>query len=251
MRPKIAESLSMEKPAHRPYSKRILGILGGATLLIIIAHLVLQYLNLEVFYQQQGQIYELSNRFDLDDESSVPTWFSQFTMLGISVLALLTAYFQSDRGKQRLWGLIATIGLIMSIDEVATLHEYFLQTLHVLFFKDASSGLLANAWVVVAPFVLLIAGLIAWKMYIYLPKRTLLLFITAGVTFMTGAVVIDLITSVSPREMFLNQGIYVAIEESFELFANVLVIYTIADYLETNYYDAISGSLKKLKASKN
>lgn len=238
------------KKTNLPYSTRLLSILLKVTVLILSLHFLMQYLNLEVFYQQNGQIYELANRFDLDDESSVPTWFSQILFLLISLGALLAAYFQTNNASRNLWRIIAGIGLLFSLDEATTLHEYILQTLHVLFFKDASPTGQHNAWWLVAPFVLAAGAWLIWKALRLLPRQTVTLFMTAGFTFLAGAFVVDMITSTAYRETFLNQGILVAIEESFELLGTVIALYAIADYLETYHYESINAALKQLRYSR-
>ena len=235
------------KTAGRVQSIRLLRMLLKITLLILFIHLLLQFLNLNVYHQQNGQIYELSNRFDFDDESSVPSWFSQALFLAIGVFALLAAYLQTKKAQRRLWGIIALLGLVCSIDEVAALHERVLQTIHVTFYQDASPTGLDNAWWIIAPLLLIVGGWLVWMMVRLLPRRTMLLFVVSGTTFLVGAVVVDLITSVVSREWFLNQGILVAAEEIVELLASVFALYAIADYLEGNHGTALSNAARQLK----
>lgn len=231
------------------YSTRLLWTLLAAIGIVLGLHLLLQYLNLQVFYQQNGQVYELSNRFDLDDESSVPSWFSQALFLAIGAGAGLAAYLQTNKPIRRLWQVIAALGLLFSIDEVSTLHEHVLQTVHVLFFKDASPTGLANAWWLVAPFILLAGGWMLWKMMRLLPRRTMLLFGIAGLAFLSGAIVIDLLTSIVPRETFLNQGILVASEETLELLGTATALYAIINYLETRHHTSLARAIKQLRDS--
>jgi hypothetical protein len=238
------------KNTSRTYSARIFKILASATLLILFMHLLLQYLNLEIFHQQNGPIYELSNRFDLDDESSVPTWFSQGLFLSIGFLALLAAYLSPKVAVRRLWLLIGSIGLIFSIDEIATLHEFVLQMLHVLFFQEASPTNSDNAWLIVAPFVLIAALIFARKIWSLLPRRTVVLLIAGGGVFLIGAIAVDLMISIGARETFLNQGILVAIEETLELFGTIVVVYAVLDYLETTHRKALMNAREQLRNKK-
>lgn len=232
----------------RTVAKRLLYILLFATSLVIITHLVFQYLNLEVFYQQNGQIYELSNRFDLDDESSVPTWLAQFLFLAIAAAAWLSAYLQNQKRPRRLWTSIAVIGLLFSIDEISALHERLLQTIHVAFFQDNAATTADNAWLVLAPFIVLLAAYLLWMMWRILPKRTIGIFIFAGLVFVGGAMFVDLLANTSERETFLNQGLLVGLEESMELFGCVVALYAIVDYLERKYHTPIRQAIAKLKS---
>lgn len=239
-----------KQPANgpsNPYSTRLLRVLLGLTLVILCIHLLLQFLNLNVYHQQNGQIYELSNRFDFDDESSVPTWFSQAVFLAIGVFALLAAYLQTKKTQRRLWGIIALLGLACSIDEVAGLHERILQSIHVAFYQEASPTALANAWWLIAPFVLLVGGWLAWMAIRLLPRRTMVLFMASGIAFLVGAVAVDLITSIVSREWFLNQGLLVAAEEMVELLASIFVLYAIADYLEGHHHFVLGNAVRQLK----
>ena len=230
------------------YASHLLKMLLGVTLLLLCAHITLQYINWEVFYQQNGLAYELANRFDLDDESSVATWFSQLLFLAIGLGAALAAYLQPSMPLRRLWQTIAAAGLLFSIDEGAGLHEFVLQSLHVLFYKDASPTSSNNAWLLVAPFIFLAAGWLVWRMARLLPKRTILLFTAAIATFLVGAIGVDMLTSIVDRETFLNQGVLTAVEETLELLASVFVVYALADYLETHHRLELQSAFKQLGA---
>lgn len=220
-------------------------LLSGITLLAVI-HLVLQYLNLNVYHQQQGAIYELSNRFDFDDENSVPTWVSQFLLLGIAAGAFLAAYLEQNRTMRRLWLLPAAVGLIFSIDEVATLHEFILQQLHVLFFKDAGATLVDNSWLIVLPFVAAAGIWLIWQMVKYIPKRTITILAAGAVLFVLGAAIVDMLTNTTTLNPFVGQGIMVLVEESLELIGTSVILYAIIDLIERSHGAKIKRALKEL-----
>jgi len=157
------------------HALKILYILLGSVLIVLCMHLLLQAVNLNVYHQQHGQFYELSNRFDFDDEASVPTWLSQFLYLCISVMAALAAYLLPKGSTRRLWVIIAVFAFIFSIDEIAGLHEFVLQTLHVIFYSDAGPGTYANAWLLVAPFLIIGSAWFIYSMASSFPRKTLLL----------------------------------------------------------------------------
>lgn len=230
-----------------PLARKLFWILGVCLLVLISLHFLLQFVNLEVYHQQHGQFYELSNRFDFDDEASVPTWFSQFLFFLIAVLAGLAAYLARQRVRRWLWGIISITALIGSIDEVGGLHEYALQTLHVMFYQDAGPSKDSNAWLLVLPFILVIAAGFLYVMMRNLPKRTVALFAFAVAVFLVGAIGIDVLASISERETFLNQGIFVGIEETLELLSLVITSYAIADYLERQYSQQLRRSIRALK----
>lgn len=230
-----------------PFALRVSLALVGVTLAILATHLFMQYLNLNVYQEQNGVVFELSNRLDLDDETSVPTWFSQTLLFTIGVGALTAAYLQKQKAKRRLWALIGTLGILLSIDEAAALHEFALQSLHNVFFLDTSPTADKNAWVLIVPIILIFALVLAWKSIRLLPKRTVALFVLGGAIFLAAAVIIDALSSTIAPNTFLYQGVMVGIEEFFELLGSIIVLFAVADYIETYHKSDLAESAKRLK----
>ncbi len=249
-KPTTTKATAGDSSVGRTFASRLFVGLVSVTFVLVGVHLLLQHLNLNVHDQQNGQIYELSNRFDLDDESSVPTWFSHLLLLLIAMSAAFAAWLHKPGAVRRLWALIAAAGLVAAIDEIATLHEFVLQSLHVTFFQDALPTALQNAWLLVAPFVLLAFGWLSWKMWRLLPQRTFMLLVGAGVVFLFGAMGIDILTSISVRDAFLHQGLYVAAEESMELLGCVVALCAIVDYIEREKGLAVHRALGHLRSSR-
>lgn len=234
--------------SHTPFAHRVLTYLLIAGFVILGLHLLFQALNLLVYHQQHGQFYELSNRFDFDDESSVPTWFSQILFLVLSVGSALAAYLSSDKRVRRLWAIIAVVALVFSIDEIAGLHEFLLQTLHVVFYKDAGPGSLSNAWLLVAPVVLLVTGIFITSMLRRFPKRTMVLFSGSVIVFLVGAIGVDAFNSLVERESFMSQGLLVGVEESFEIFSLIIIVYAVTDYLERLHGKVLHNAWRQLRS---
>lgn len=203
-----------------------------AIVALVALHLLLQYLNLQVYNETSGRIFELSNRFDLDDESSVPTWFSQFLLLAVGIAAVVAAWLQTKKVLKWVWGGLAFIGVAMSVDEVSTLHEHSLQQLHVYVFDEAAPTITENAWLIALPFLLFFTFAAGFALYKFFPRRTSLLFILGGGMFLTGAVLVDAVSTDMFSQPFLLQGIAVAIEESLELVGSAVILYGAVDYIE-------------------
>lgn len=239
--------MKQNKSGDSPYAQRLLRLLLMAIGLIVVVHLVLQYLNFVAYGQQNGQIYELSNRFDLDDEASVPTWFSQVLFLLAGVGSFLAAAVQTERAQRRLWLLLGVLGIWLSVDEVAALHEYALQTIHVLAYQDSSPTMQFNAWWLVAPVLAAAASWLLWHIVRLLPRRTTMLFAAGGALFLVGAVAVDVLANTAARETFLNQGILVALEEGMELVGCATVLYAIVDYLERTHREVLMGFVRNFR----
>lgn len=231
------------------FAGKITGWFFILSLLLIAIHLFLQYLNLEIFYEKNGVIFELSNRFDLDDEVSVPTWFSQFVLLVFGLSAFVAAFFQTHKPNKILWTTLGFIGVAFSVDESASLHEFLLQTIHVLFYQDSKSTITVNAWLLVLPLITIMALILLTLIVKYLPKRTALLMLAGGSLFLVGAVGVDLLNVAIDESSFSNQGVAVAGEELLEMSGSIISVFAVLDYLENNYPTKVR-QLKKLLAHK-
>lgn len=226
---------------------RILFSLVVAIVVVVVIHLVLQAVNLLVFQGKNYWVFELSNRLDLDDEESVPTWLSQFLLLGLSAMTFLVAYLEKARIKKITWSTIGVVALIFSIDEVATLHEYVLTFLHANAFGNTPSTLLKNGWILALPFILVSAITLAFFIYRTMPRRTFGLFVLSGGVFLFGAVGIELVTNAIHFSDFMNQGVLVAAEEGGEMLGVALAIFTTADYLSRYYGTTMQSVARALK----
>ncbi len=242
----IKQAVTKRVLNRRSFAAKSFIILGTAILAIISIHLLLQYLNMDVYNQQNGQVFELSNRFDMDDESSLPTWFSELLLLMISTSAFFAAWL-SRRGLRGIWITIGVVSLIAAIDEIATLHEFVLQSIHTIFFKDSLPAGLQNAWVIIAPFILAAFGFLAWRVWQLLPRRTSFILVIAGVIFLFGALGVDMLTSMVDKETFLYQGVLVAAEESLELLGAAVAFYGIIDYIERHHGHVIKKAIAGLR----
>lgn len=241
------QSSRKESSIKAPVSRRILlGFLSIIGILLIL-HLLFQFLNLNVFHEQNGQIFEMSNRLDFDDESSLPTWVSQFLLLAGGTAAIFAGWLDKRRGAKRTWYLIGAIGILFSIDEVGAMHEFALQTIHLAVFQLSPASFLANAWFIILPFVAVIAMLIALQLKKYVPVSVLRMLVLGGGIFVAGAVFIDVITNASGANNFFEKGILVALEESCELLGTTIVFFAISRHIEITNGQQIKQALKVLK----
>jgi len=218
-----------------------------ATLIIFVFHVALKYLSIEVYDQQHGFLFELSNRFDVNDENSVPQWFSQIIFLLIGVSAFLAARFQTVKTSRRLWLAIGFIGLILSLDDVATLHEFVLQSIHNTYFLDISPNLFVNAWLILIPVVLVIAAILAWWNWTLLPRRTFMLLVLGGSIFIIGKVMMDSLANVVD-DLFFESGITQGAEKFFQYIGSSIVLYANLQYIEEYHGGRVKKALSYLKS---
>lgn len=240
------------KTTHRPTSrKRSLSVSIFSWLITVIAilaivHLIMQYLDLNVYHQLNGQVFEISNRVDFDDEASIPTWISQVILLGISLSAFFAAFLQKQVQAKQAWTSIGVVGLILSIDEVAALHELILQTAHLILYQESRPTIYQNAWIVLLPFIVALGALLAVKIIKHVPRKTTFLMIVGAGILVFGAAVVDALTNADNVNTFAIKGVMVAIEESLEIIGTSTIMYAILDYLETNFGGQIRAAREKL-----
>lgn len=240
------------KHSKKTVAKKIFKYTLVALAVVVGLHLFLQVLNLLVFKGDNFAIFELSNRFDLDDEESVATWYSQFLFIGIALTGLLAAWLEtSSKPRRALWSTLAIIATVFSIDEVATTHEFVLTQLHVAAYGNSDSTLLQNGWIIVAPFVLAIGIALVWWIFRMVPKRTFILLATAGFVFLAGSMGVEVITNAMTFNAFTSEGILVAMEEGMELLGSTIALYAMADYIERRHGKHVGEAFKRIKAGRD
>lgn len=212
-----------------------------------LIHLVMQHLNLNVYHELNGQVYEISNRVDFDDEASVPTWLSQVILLAIGVSGFVLAFMHTLKSAKRVWFTVGAIGVMLSLDEVAAIHELALQLVHLTAFKTAAPTLFANAWILLLPFILIFGLILLWQVIKYTPKRTVAILMTGAIFILVGAIFIDILTNANNANTFYEKGILVGIEETLEMVGYSIVLYSLLNYIETSFGDRIRAARHKLR----
>jgi hypothetical protein len=217
--------MSVADPAPTPYvftlsSRALPRILLTIVLSLLAIHVALQY---DRFYTHRTP-WEIQQLFDLDEEQSVPNWYSS-AALGLA--ALLAAAIAGAARRERSpdawrWRAMAWIILYMSLDEVAGLHE-------------TMNSLSTITWTI--PFGLLALVVGAWMLpFVWrLPPPTRIGIIVSGFIYVMGAAGIELISSQFFDESNKRQFAYAlntVLEEGMEMLGIVLLIHTLLRYME-------------------
>jgi hypothetical protein len=232
---------------HKSFAKRIFMYLLASVVLVATVHLLFQYLNLNVYHELNGQIFEISNRVDMDDEASLPTWFSQMLLLSIGISAFAAAFLHRQKGPKRIWSIIGLVGVLMSIDEVAAIHELVLQIIHLAVYGLVTPTTFSNAWLILLPFILLAGVLLLIQAIKYIPRKTIYILTLGAFVLLTGAVFIDILTNAHNANTFYEKGVMVALEETCELLGASIMLFGILDYLESNFGSKIRAARDRLR----
>lgn len=220
-----------------PFAKKareILIVLAAINVLLIIAHLTLHYLNFNS--ELNYFVLDLVDRFNLDHEASVPTWFAQTLLLAIASLLGWIGWQKHDQKNNKFvghWLALSALFVFLSIDEGAEIHELAIEPFQKLF--DITSGPLFFAWTIPIFGVLILLAILFAKFFWHLPKRTKLLVAIAIIIYLLGAMVMEMISGAywvtQDFAYDMQYRIYNAFEEGLENFGLILGLYAILDYL--------------------
>ncbi len=228
------------------------GRTAGQNLLKVLLFSIAGLVGLHIFWHLVAFIVgadnrvttDLAGRFGLDDELSVPTWFASAMALLLAGLAFVIARAQQPR--QRLtWYILASVAVFISLDEVAALHELLLQGLHILFEFGEDQTLLANAWMIVLPFILVVLFCLIRAFRKTLPSKTFQCITIAFGVYLLGALVVEYL-SIELDKTTIAYGVSAALEETLEMLGLWLLIRAallhIRDF-EPNLRSKLSGLL--------
>src|SRR5215218_7552232 len=179
------------------YTKTIVRIMVIAVLLITLAGLAARF----AMYMWGQEVFLQSLRiFDVGEERSIPTWFESIQFLLCSILLAVIAATKKQRNDRYIlhWSVLSIILLLLSLDEVASIHEAIGQQSERLLHSVTGftpSGAIKFFWVVpgaIFVFIVLVAYL---RFLADLPRTTRRMFLFAGALFVLGALGLEMLSA--------------------------------------------------------
>jgi hypothetical protein len=176
----------------------------------------------------------LQQQFFLDKENNIPTWFSSALLLAAAGLAFFLGRFEPDvaRSHRLRWYGLGVVLAIMSLDEMASLHETFTSMIRNAL---GLGGMLYFAWVVPGMLFVAAFGLSYLRFLFTLPRQVRVLLIAAGVVYLSGAVGMELVGGVyadGGNQDTLGYGLVTTVEELLEMVGLSLLTYTLLVHIE-------------------
>lgn len=181
-------------------------VLFALVVVFICSHLGLYYYN----YHVEELPWLLLQLFDLDEENNLPTWFSSFVLLNIAFFVYVSS-LQPNLEKRMHWRFIALGFFLLSIDEVAGLHETF------------NSSIEMN-WAIPGAILVLFLAAAFVPFLLSLPGKLAMLFILAGGLFVSGAIITELFSEDMDSDSWAY-AMAVALEEGLEMSGALLFLY--------------------------
>ena len=208
-----------------------MAITCSLTLLSILSLLTTQ-LPVENYWLKE-LIASLVRLFDTNGEANIPTWYSSSTLLMASALLVVVIYFKARVADSYLlhWKFLAIVFLYLSLDETAMIHEMLNKPLSSILHTD---GLLSYPWILAAGLCLILLLFAYARFLLHLPSNTRILFISAGIIFVLGAIGAECLGAYNHSQDTTNGLAYripMTIEEFFEMTGVALFIYALMLYL--------------------
>ena len=197
---------------------------------LLILHLFGQYL-----WHIQGLIHPsiYVDRFNMNEEISLPTWFASFLLLFVSVLMGAAGSAKTQgRSAARYWKVLAVIFLFLSIDEGSSFHEVLSDPMRALL--NIQSGWLYYAWVVPGAALAIAAIIYFFRFWRNLPASVRSLVGLASFLYLSGALGVELLGTYYASAIGgydFNYFLSVALEESLEKLGLIILIYALIRYL--------------------
>jgi hypothetical protein len=202
---------------------------------------------------QEGYLQPL-RIFDVGEERSIPTWFESIQFLLCSMLLAVVTIAKKQRNDRYSlhWGVLSIILLLLSLDEVASIHEAIGQQSERLLHNTTGftpGGAIKFFWVVpgtIFAFIVLLAYL---RFLADLPRSTRYSFLFAGALFVLGALGLEMLSaqvssssegianffgSAIPKIMI---GLQTCVEEMFEMLGLTAFVYALLAYIRSYVED--------------
>lgn len=173
------------------------------TLTLVIIALLFVPLNYFLRWFETTEQYPIMDPYnflvllDVDGENTIPAWYSGLLLAGAAGLLALLGITSRQRqtGYTWAWNLLAVLFFVLSIDELTSIHERLMEPARGGLFKfGLYNSFLYFAWVVPAIIGLILLTIILFGFLRHLPRPVLRDFFVAGVVFLSGAIIVEIIT---------------------------------------------------------
>ncbi len=169
---------------------------------------------------------------NVDQEQSVPTWFSSSLLLLCSLLLAAIAFIVRKTGGRYVphWAAMSMIFVFLSLDEMMSVHERLIGPLRT---SLQTGGLLHFAWVIPAVAFVIIFVLAYSRFLLNLPATFRWLFIAGGGIYVSGTLGLEMLGGLwadSHGEANPTYRALTTVEEFLEMIGAALFLYALMRY---------------------
>ena len=200
--------------------------------LLFVGSIAMDYIGLNTGHWQLGGLVKL---FNLDGDETLPTWFNSFLLFLLCIATWTIARSGASRTPclRRGWKFLSFLFLVMSIDEVATLHECLGRVFKTLW---AAKGYFYFGFVIPGT-VLAVALFVAYLPFLRaLPRKLAFGMFGAGLIYVTGAAFVEALSANWYYLYGQKAAVYLLLanlEELLEMTGLILFLHVLLDYLRS------------------
>ena len=217
--------------------RKVARLLTGFALCLSLAGVVSEFILSSLAPGNYRGLAELLRRFLLNDELTIPAWYSSVALLACAGLLGIISYAKRQTASPYFihWAVLAALFVFLSIDEMTALHEMLIDPIRR---RLGTHGLLYYAWVI--PGFAFVCGFVLayWRfLFFHLDRKTRWRFVLAGSIFVTGALGLEMVEGAIHEQFGIHDARYqacVTVEETFEMFGVVLFMYSLMAYIASS-----------------
>jgi hypothetical protein len=206
-----------------PTAREAVVVLGVVTAGVIAAFAFVLW-----FHEYVASITRLRAFLNANGEANFPAWWNATLLLLVAFCALAARVQQPDQAQRRAWLLVAVAGLLMSMDEITSLHE----RLNGLV---GSTGIKTRTfpWLLPGVFIAGTGFLLLVRVGRALPRPARGSLLLALSCYAAGAIGVEAINGLlrETRHLFYCMG--TAVEEGLEMASCILAVGAIINHITT------------------
>lgn len=194
------------------------------TLLSVTIGMVLVFGTVLVLHEYVTPMPRIRALVNINGEANLPAWWNSALLMTIGFGALAARAFETERPARRAWLTVAVAALLLSLDEIAGLHERLGAPV-----REAGIEVPTFAWLVPGVFIgaALATVLVVLGRGLPLPTRHWLLL--ALVCYLVGALGVEAINgTLRSADRLIYYWIGTTVEETVEMIACVVAVGAIA-----------------------
>ena len=171
--------------------------------------------------------------FDVDHDTSIPTWYSSVSLFFSACLLFWISLFCPSDNHFWYWRILSIIFVMLSIDEVAMIHEKigsFIGSINLFEYISFFN----YRWVLFGIPLTIIIALVYLRFILTLPIKIRCFFLVSGTLFISGAIGVEMLTAHYDSLYGYNNLTYhllTTLEELLEMAAIVLFIHALLAYI--------------------
>lgn len=222
---------------------KVTGVLSAIALTLVLAHLAFLLLRVQAGHPH---VFGIARVFNLNEEGNIPSFYSATLLLLCAFLFATIWILKREQAAPftRHWGILAMVFLYLSIDEASELHELLSMNMKRIW----DTGWLYYPWVIPATIAVVLFAILFTGFILHLPSKTRRLFILAAITYLGGAIGIELLGG-RHHALYgddnMTYSLLVALEESLELGGILVLVFALLEYMQSNAYQIrLSGPTK-------